>query len=33
MSNKAMYILVNQDIKIGRGKLVGQVCCKYFIYI
>ena len=25
MSNKAMYILVNEDIKIGKGKLAGQV--------
>lgn len=25
MSNKAMYILVNDDIKIGKGKLAGQV--------
>ena len=24
MSNKAMYILVNEDIKIGKGKLAGQ---------
>lgn len=23
--NKAMYILVNEDIKIGKGKLAGQV--------
>lgn len=26
MSNKAMYILVNEDIKIGKGKLAGQAC-------
>ena len=25
MSNKAMYILVNEDIKISKGKLAGQV--------
>lgn len=24
MSNKAMYILVNENIKIGKGKLAGQ---------
>lgn len=24
MSNKAMYILVNEDVKIGKGKLAGQ---------
>ncbi|WP_368263252.1 aminoacyl-tRNA hydrolase [Clostridium disporicum] len=32
MSNKAMYILVNGDIKIGKGKLAGQVghaVCSY----
>lgn len=32
MSNKAMYILVNEDIKIGKGKLAGQVghaACTY----
>lgn len=23
--NKAMYILVNEDVKIGKGKLAGQV--------
>lgn len=25
MKEKAMYILVNEDIKIGKGKLAGQV--------
>ena len=32
MSNKAMYILVNNDIKIKKGKLAGQVShavCSY----
>lgn len=25
MNEKAMYVLVNEDIKIGKGKLAGQV--------
>lgn len=33
MSNKAMYILVNEDIKIGKGKLAGQVGHAVCVYM
>lgn len=33
MSNKVMYILVNEDIKIGKGKLAGQCSHSAIIYL
>lgn len=33
MGNKVMYILVNEDIKIGKGKLAGQVGHAVCVYM
>lgn len=33
MTNKAMYILVNEDIKIGKGKLAGQTSHSAVTYV